>query len=149
MESNQPPAVKAVRASYGHTDCARPRHKPILQFGFFCTLLAGSLLPHSGDVPSPIHPTHARPSAPQSALFSRYHPESSFIQLVRSRLSARRLFFRVCRPGSLLSGSPPLVHINDGLARAPYPYKASAVPGHSHFYTAYGVRLPPAYRCFG
>lgn len=58
----------------------------------------------------------------------------------RSRLSAPQSFFRVCRSGSLSSGSPPFVL--NGLARAPFPYRASAVPDHSHFYTAYCVRLP-------
>ena len=60
------------------------------------------------QLPSPLH---TRPPVRTSIgyQFSRYHLGSSFVQLAHSRLSARQSFFRVCRPGSLSSGSPPLV----------------------------------------
>lgn len=63
----------------------------------------------------PMNPTHAHPSSPRSRLNSvatildhRFHPP----QLTPIRSAS---FFRVCRPASLSSGSPPLVHHSDSL----------------------------------
>lgn len=80
-----------------------------------------------------MNPTHAHPSAPRSRL-------NSVVTIRSHRLfnsSAHAYPLRVVLP--CVSSSFPILGVSSACARAPSPYRASAVAGHS-LYSLYSLR---------